>query len=86
MKKNKYSIFQAAGRLGISRTTLNKEIEDGNITAHKRRGRIIFFEEDLRAYEQRNAINNQEALGRIDTCNNIRWQEPVDQTVQAVQN
>lgn len=80
--KKKYSIFQAAGRLGISRATLNKEIEDGNITAHKRRGRVILFEEDIEAYEQRNTINNHETLSRIDACGNLSWQGPVAQAVQ----
>lgn len=55
----KISVNQAAKRLGISRTTLLMEIEDGHIIAHKRRERIIFFEKDLADYEKQNLINKR---------------------------
>lgn len=55
----KVSVYQAAKRLGVARTTLLKEIEDGHIVAHKRRERIIFFEKDLADYEKQNLINKR---------------------------
>ena len=84
--RKKYSICKAAIRLGFSRATLNKEIEEGNIIAHKRRGRIVLFEDDLQAYEERNTINNShETTNRINTCNNLMWEGPSAQAAQAVQ-
>lgn len=84
MKKQKRhsSVSQAADRLGISRATLNKEIEEGNITAHRRRGRIIFFESNLEEYERRNMINNGENISRVDTCNHLKWEEQIAQAAQ----
>lgn len=88
MKKQKRhsSVSQAADRLGISRATLNKEIEEGGIVAHRRRGRIIFFVEDLEEYERRNVINNGENISRIGACNNLNWKSPVSQVAQSAQN
>ena len=41
----------------MSRSALVKELYDGHIVAHKRRRRIIFFEQDISCYEKRNTLN-----------------------------
>lgn len=56
----KFSVRKASKRLGISRSTLLKEVYDGRIVAHKRRYRIIFFKQDIECYEKRNVLNNSE--------------------------
>lgn len=56
----KFSVRKASKRLGISRSTLLKEVEDGRIVAHKRRHRIIFFPQDIECYEKRNTLNYRE--------------------------
>lgn len=56
----KFSVYKAAQRLGISRSTLLKELKDGRIAAHKRRYRIIFFKQDIECYEKRNTLNYRE--------------------------
>ena len=65
----KFSVYQAAKRLGISRTTLLKEIEDGHIVAHKRRHRIIFFEDDIKYYEKQNTINAMDITKNVEKNN-----------------
>lgn len=74
----KFSIRKAAMRLGLSRTGLLKEIEEGSIVAHRRRSRIVVFEKDLEAYEKQNIINVHSK--RIEECNNITWGTPVAQS------
>lgn len=77
----KFSVHQAAKRLGISRTTLLKEIEDGRIVAHKRRERIVFFEKDLEDYEKRNMINRMEPrINLVEAHNNLMLKKPVVQS------
>lgn len=77
----KFSIDKAARRLGISRTTLLKEIEDGRIVAHKRRERIVFFEKDLEDYEKRNMINRMEPrINLVEAHNNLMLKKPVVQS------
>lgn len=56
----KFSVNKTAKRLGLSRSTLLKELYDGQIVAHKRRHRIIFFKQDIECYEKRNTINYRE--------------------------
>lgn len=77
----KFSLHQAAKRLGVSRTTLLKEIEDGHITAHKRRDRIVFFDEDLRDYEKKNMIDRRETrINLIEAHDNLMLKKPVAQS------
>lgn len=53
----KFSVSKTAKRLGLSRSTLLKELNDGQIIGHRRRRRIIFFEQDISCYEKRNTLN-----------------------------
>lgn len=65
----KFNVCEAAMRLGISRTTLLKEVKDGRIIAHKRRKRIIFFENDIKYYEKQNTINAMETINNVEKNN-----------------
>lgn len=65
----KYSVNKTAKRLGLSRSSLLKELYDGHIVAHKRRNRIIFFEDDIKYYEKQNTINAMETTNYIEKNN-----------------
>lgn len=54
---NIFSMRKAMKRLGISRQSLLKEIEEGSIRASKRRNRIIILEKDIVYYENQNIIH-----------------------------
>lgn len=56
MEAKKYSKRTAAMRLGISRHTLNNEIRAGNISYSVRCKRVVFFENDLKEYEERTKV------------------------------
>lgn len=65
----KYSVNKTAKRLGLSRSSLLKELYDGHIVAHKRRHRIIFFEDDIRYYEKQNIINAMDITKNVEKNN-----------------
>lgn len=71
----KYSVCQVAKRLGVSRSTLLKEVNDGHIVAHKRRDRIIFFERDIKYYEKQNILNYREASSNTEKNNLMTEQQ-----------
>jgi len=62
----KFSVRKASKRLGMSRSTLFKEVQDGRIVAHKRRHRIIFFKQDIECYEKRNTLNYRETSSNTE--------------------
>lgn len=79
--KKKFSVYQAAKRLGVSRTTLLRELQDGFILAHKRRDRIVFFEKDLLDYEEKNMINSRDTrINLIEAHDNLMLKKPVAQS------
>lgn len=65
----KYSVNKTAKRLGLSRSSLHKELYDGHIVAHKRRHRIIFFKQDIEWYEKRNTLNYRETPSNTEKNN-----------------
>lgn len=65
----KYSVNKTAKRLGLSRSSLLKELYDGHIVAHKRRHRIIFFKQDIEWYEKRTTLNYRETSSNTEKNN-----------------
>lgn len=72
-----FSVNQAAKMLGMSRTSLLKEVNDGHIVAHRRRNKIIFFKKDIKLYERQNIINGTETTKNVKKNHLIMEQQMI---------